>query len=127
MAIHAILFLWPWYRLWSSFGSPPERGDVAVFRQPTDVDVAFIKRVIGLPGDRVQVKNGLLFINDAPVQRELTGQATLSDGYNSINFTVYRETLPNGKSYTIQERSDNDSLDNTGCLYCATAPLFYDG
>ena len=37
----------------------------------------------------------------------------MSDGYNSINFTVYRETLPNGKSYTIQERSDNDSLDNT--------------
>ena len=95
------------------FETPPERGDVAVFRQPQNESVAFIKRIVGLPGDRVQVVNGVLHINDVAVNRDRKGFATASDGYNVIRFAVYQETLPNGKSYLIQERSDDDSLDNT--------------
>ena len=95
------------------FEMPPERGDVAVFRQPQNESIAFIKRIVGLPGDRIQVVNGVLRINDVAVKRDRKGFSTASDGYNLIRFTVYQETLPNGKSYMIQERSDNDLLDNT--------------
>ena len=95
------------------FETPPERGDVAVFRQPQNESIAFIKRIVGLPGDRVQVVNGVLRINDVAVNRNRKGFATASDGYNVIRFSVYQETLPNGKSYMIQERSDDDLLDNT--------------
>jgi signal peptidase I len=85
------------------FETPPERGDVAVFRQPQNESVAFIKRIVGLPGDRIQVVNGVLRINDVAVNRDRKGFATASDGYNVIRFAVYQETLPNGKSYLIQE------------------------
>ena len=95
------------------FESQPERGDVAVFRQPKNETVAFIKRIVGLPGDRIQVTDGVLRINDVPVIRSKKGIATATDGYNVIKFLVYEETLPNGKSYVTQERSDNDMLDNT--------------
>ena len=95
------------------FESQPERGDVAVFRQPKNETVAFIKRIVGLPGDRIQVTDGVLRINDVPVIRSKKGIATATDGYNVIKFVVYEETLPNGRPYVIQERSDNDMLDNT--------------
>ena len=96
------------------FETPPERGDVAVFRQPQNESVAFIKRIVGLPGDRIQVTDGVLRINDVAVNRVRKGFATASDGYNVIRFAVYQETLPNVKSYLIQERSDDDDvLDNT--------------
>jgi signal peptidase I len=94
-------------------GAEPERGDVAVFRQPTNDNISFIKRVLGLPGDRIQVREGILYINDIQIERRRLGQARASDGYSVINFTVYEETLPNGRSYTIQERSDSDRFDNT--------------
>jgi len=95
------------------FATTPERGDVAVFRQPNNESVAFIKRIVGLPGDRVQVTDGVLHLNGAPVTRVQKGYSTASNGYNVIKFTVYEELLPNGKSYLIQELSDADALDNT--------------
>jgi signal peptidase I len=54
-------------RVWSS---PPERGDIAVFKLPRDNSTDYIKRVIGLPGDRIQMKDGVLYINDEAVKRE---------------------------------------------------------
>ena len=95
------------------FADVPQRGDVAVFRQPTDPAVSFIKRVVGLPGDRIQVKSGILHINDVTVGRKYLGLATATNGFLKVNFKVYEETLPNGKTYLIQERSDDDSYDNT--------------
>ena len=95
------------------FETSPERGDVAVFRQPQNESVAFIKRIVGLPGDRIQVTDGILRINEVAVNRVRKGFATASDGYNVIRFAVYQETLSNGKSYLTQERSDDDVLDNT--------------
>ena len=109
------------------FETPPERGDVAVFRQPQNESVAFIKRIVGLPGDRVQVVNGVLHINDVAVNRDRKGFATASDGYTVIRFAVYQETLPNGKSYLIQERSDDDLLDNTNVFLVPEGHYFMMG
>ena len=110
------------------FETSPERGDVAVFRQPQNESVAFIKRIVGLPGDRIQVTDGILQINDAAVNRVGKGFATASDGYNVIRFAVYQETLPNGKSYLIQERSDDDDvLDNTNVFLVPEGHYFMMG
>lgn len=109
------------------FETPPERGDVAVFRQPQNESVAFIKRIVGLPGDRIQVTDGILRINDVAVNRVRKGFATASDGYNVIRFAVYQETLPNGKSYLIQERSDDDVLDNTNVFLVPEGHYFMMG
>ncbi len=109
------------------FETSPERGDVAVFRQPQNESVAFIKRIVGLPGDRIQVTDGVLRINDVAVNRVRKGFATASDGYNVIRFAVYQETLPNGKSYLIQERSDDDVLDNTNVFLVPEGHYFMMG
>ena len=109
------------------FETPPERGDVAVFRQPQNESVAFIKRIVGLPGDRIQVTDGVLRINDVAVNRVRKGFATASDGYNVIRYAVYQETLPNGKSYLIQERSDDDVLDNTNVFLVPEGHYFMMG
>ena len=109
------------------FETRPERGDVAVFRQPQNETVAFIKRIVGLPGDRIQVVNGVLRINDVAVNRDRKGFATASDGYNVIRFAVYQEILPNGKSYLIQERSDDDLLDNTNVFLVPEGHYFMIG
>ena len=109
------------------FEMSPKRGDVAVFRQPQNESIAFIKRIVGLPGDRIQVVNGVLRINDVAVKRDRKGFATASDGYNLIRFTVYQETLPNGKSYMIQERSDDDLLDNTNVFLVPEGHYFMVG
>ena len=109
------------------FETPPERGDVAVFRQPQNESVAFIKRIVGLPGDRIQVTDGILRINEVAVNRVRKGFATASDGYNVIRFAVYQETLPNGKSYLIQERSDDDVLDNTNVFLVPEGHYFMMG
>ena len=88
----------------------PERGDVAVFKLPSDGKTDYIKRLVGLPGDRIQVKQGILHINGEPVKRELVG--TVEGRYGAI--TEYIETLPNGKQHRIWEESDDREYDNTG-------------
>ena len=109
------------------FEMQPERGDVAVFRQPQNESIAFIKRIVGLPGDRIQVVNGVLRINDVAVTRDRRGFATASDGYNVIRFAVYQETLPNDKSYMTQERSNDDLLDNTNVFLVPEGHYFMMG
>lgn len=96
------------------FGSAPERGDVVVFRPPPEPTRDFIKRVVGLPGDRIQVINGVLHINDEPVQRESLGAVEFEneDGFPE-QIPAYRETLPNGVSYTVFDRNPRGELDNT--------------
>jgi signal peptidase I len=93
------------------FGSEPKRGDVAVFRLPRDTSTDYIKRVIGLPGDRIQMIGGLLHINGTPVKRESVSD--FLDDESGVAIRRWRETLPNGVSYETLDLQDNGHLDNT--------------
>jgi len=91
-------------------GSAPDRGDVVVFRKPHEEETDYIKRLIGLPGDRIQVRDGVLSINGKPVPREAVGEFVADDG---TTVPQYRETLPNGVSYLTLDLSPSSAGDNT--------------
>ncbi|MFZ2031763.1 MAG: signal peptidase I [Vitreimonas sp.] len=95
------------------FGHAPNRGDVIVFRPPPEPDRDFIKRLIGLPGDHIQMINGVLHINGAPVRRQSTGVMAFTNESGFVeHIPTYVETLPNGVSYTTFDRGETE-LDNT--------------
>jgi signal peptidase I len=95
------------------FGSEPERGDVVVFRLPKDDSTDYIKRVIGLPGDRIQMIDGVLHINGQPVKRERVDDFVDEESGRTVRVKRWRETLPNGVSYNTLDLQDNGFLDNT--------------
>ena len=98
------------------FDTAPKRGDIIVFHPPglKPLEDQFIKRLIGLPGDRIQMKDGVLYINDKPmkkeyvddwVDKEKTGEAGV--------LRRYKETLPEGKSYFILNEKIPSDVENT--------------
>jgi len=107
---YSFLFGFPPFsgRIWES---PVERGDVAVFRKPPENKVDYIKRIVGLPGDRIQVISGILHINGEAVGRERVEDFLEEYGDKTSQFI---ETLPNGRKHRILEtRGDNGPADNT--------------
>jgi signal peptidase I len=109
---HSFPFSLPLFngRIWES---QPERGDVAVFKYPADNETDYIKRIIGLPGDRIQMISGVLHINGKPVTRRRLPD-NVSDEPGRSSAIHYQETLPNGVAHEIIEiDGDLGRLDNT--------------
>jgi len=96
------------------FGSDPKRGDIVVFRFPPNPDVDYIKRVVGLPGDHIQVTDGILYINGKPVPKVPDG--AFNSDYKldpGQDVPVFRETLDDGKTYDTLDQSPVSRGDNT--------------
>ena len=109
-------------RIW---GSTPDRGDVVVFRLPREDSTDYIKRVIGLPGDTIQMIDGVLHINDEPVKRErIEDFIENEEGGRTTRVKRWRETLPNGVSYTTLDLIDNGFYDSTS-VYTVPAGHYF--
>ena len=99
------------------FGTQPTRGDVVVFKMPNKASdhymEDYIKRVIGLPGDKIQMLQGVLYINGKAVPKERVGDHVETDEFGLVRHVrQFKETLPNGKSYLVLDRFMSD-FDNT--------------
>ena len=128
------------------FGSLPERGDVVVLTAPGK-NADYIKRLVGLPGDRIEVRNATLLINGVPVKREPrpaklipVDQATLcdpqqypgalvtgGDGKSYCRLPIMRETLPNGRSYDTVAFDDSPEADNYPAVTIPAGHIFVMG
>ena len=94
-------------------GKGPARGDIVVFKLPRDNKTDYIKRVIGMPGDKVQMIANKLYLNGAPVKDVVVSRAELADVFGPRPVTQVRETLPNGKSFMTQDYGPGGDLDDT--------------
>lgn len=93
------------------FYNEPKRGDVIVFLLPRDSSIHYIKRLIGLPGDKIQMKEGQLYINNIAVKKEYQGQKIDIGKSGMLHIKdIYRETLLNGINYLIYVSHNEDKL-----------------
>lgn len=99
-------------RIWTG-ERMPERGDIVVFKLPANPRIDYIKRIIGMPGDTVEVREGRLYLNREAVPRNPLGLKRVEEGGGTVTVMEYVETLPNGVEHLIYEESDNMPLDNT--------------
>ncbi len=98
------------------FASQPKRGDVVVFKWPKDNSTDYIKRLVGMPGDEIQMLKGELYINGTVVPKRRVGSFSTYENGNQIDpIPVYEETLPEGLKYRVLDADDNQGgSDNTG-------------
>jgi signal peptidase I len=96
------------------FEKQAKRGDIVVFKLPSDGHTDYVKRVIGLPGDRIQMKSGLLYVNDKLVPRQALSPIREDTGYGIVREVArYQERLDSGKTYVTQDFGTDGELDNT--------------
>ena len=107
------------------FGSLPKRGDVVVFKNEHADYVDYIKRIVGLPGDHIQVKAGVLYVNGNPAIRRPLGNIVVPDeGGGSVVEREYDETLPGGPTHLIAKMGDSGDANNTGEFVVPPGNLF---
>jgi signal peptidase I len=94
-------------------GATPAPGDVVIFKYPRDNTTDYVKRVIGLPGDRVQIRRGQLYINGQLCPRQPEGDYVADENGIHMVQRLYRETLPNGMSHDILKVTDEGEANNT--------------
>jgi signal peptidase I len=110
------------------FGSEPKRGDVIVFRLPRDPSTDYIKRLVGLPGDQIQVIDGVLNINGKPVPRVPNGTYNSDDPEaRGSDVPVYRETLDSGATYDTLDLNPYSDGDNTQVFTVPPKHYFFMG
>ena len=109
---HSFPFSLPLFegRIWSE---EPRQGDVVVFKFPKDNRTDFIKRIIGLPGDKIKLEEGRLYVNGKMLERTEGENFVLRNPFgHAERYHQYEETLPNGVKHTILEISDSEREDN---------------
>ena len=110
------------------FDHAPQRGDVVVFKLPRDNHTDYIKRLIGLPGDRIQVKSGVVWLNGSPLPRDELAPA-IEEDQSGLSQQVARfiEHMPNGKSYVTKDYGVDGEVDNTGVFVVPPKSYFFMG
>jgi len=98
-------------RIWES---EPQRGDVVVFRLPSNPSINYVKRLIGLPGDQIQMRGGVLYVNDVKVNKEAEGFFIDEDSQVRVEIAKFRETLPEGKNFEVLDQNPYSAADDTG-------------
>jgi signal peptidase I len=109
------------------FAAAPAPGDIAIFRSPKDTASDYVKRVVGLPGDRIQMKQGQLFINGRGVDRVRLADAPGARACGAepgVRVKHWRETLPNSVAYETYDCIDNGFYDNTAVYTVPEGHLF---
>lgn len=107
--------------------SEPERGDIIVFKTPENLRIDYIKRLVGLPGDKIQMIDGILHINDIPIKRKkIRSETKLINNGQIRNVLVYKETMPNNISYETFDMG-NTRADNTSEIFIPEDSYFFMG